>query len=187
VRLAARTACHVATWTAACAGAGSSDAAGPLPPRTVAVGPLAGSGSGSGWPAFHLWLVWAVAVWLAYGPVKAKQARAAAGQQLSLWNFAGPAASLGLGPALAWCWCRSPGSFWQREKNSNGLLSPSSFCSAPAICRCRSRPQSVTFSPARSLNSFPVQMKKKERKLHTVVVVAALHEEWKRSRNRMLQ
>lgn len=47
--------------------------------------------------------------------------------------------------------------------------------------------QSVTFSPARSLNSFPVQMKKKERKLHTVVVVAALHEEWKSSRNRMLQ
>lgn len=57
MRLAARTACHVATWTAACAGAGSSDAAGPLPPRTVAVGPLAGSGSGSGWPAFHRWPV----------------------------------------------------------------------------------------------------------------------------------
>lgn len=56
-----------------------------------------------------------------------------------------------------------------------------SAAAAAALSLSRSHPL------AHSLNSFPVQMKKKERKLHTVVVVAALHEEWKRSRNRMLQ
>lgn len=162
MRLAARTACHVATWTAACAGAGSSDAAGPLPPRTIAVGPLAGSGSGSGWPAFHLWLVWAVAVWLAYGPVKAKQARAAAGQQLSLWNFAGPAASLGLGPALAWCWCRrSPGSFWQREKKQQRPTLPVVFL----FCSCNlPQPSSVCHVLTRSLTQLIPGSNEKERK-----------------------